>query len=97
MSASGAGGLDIPRGLAFDQDGRLYVADWEPTPSTASTARATTWTTRSTSSASSLQVPIGMVFDAQGGLLVSSRDGNAVDRVQQRRDGDAVGGERDAR
>ena len=27
-----------------------------------------------------LQVPIGMVFDAQGGLLVSSRDGNAVDQ-----------------
>jgi len=78
--ASGAGGLGSPRGLAFDQDGRLYVAD----EGTGAIHRYDSQgnylddpVTSSAASASSL-VPIGMVFNAQGVLLVSSRNANAV-------------------
>lgn len=78
--AQGAGGLDIPRGLAFDQEGRLYVADFGTNAIHRFNSEGNYLDDPVTSSASSLQVPIGMVFDAQGGLLVSSRDGNAVYR-----------------
>ncbi|HVC92957.1 MAG TPA: Calx-beta domain-containing protein, partial [Pirellulales bacterium] len=73
------GGLDIPRGLAFDQDGRLYVADFGTNAIHRYDSQGNYLDDPVASSASTLQVPIGMVFDAQGDLLVSSRDGNAVD------------------
>jgi DNA-binding beta-propeller fold protein YncE len=77
--AQGAGGLDIPRGLAFDQEGRLYVADFGTNAIHRYDSQGNYLDDPVSSSVSSLQVPIGMVFDAQGDLLVSSRDGNAVD------------------
>jgi sugar lactone lactonase YvrE len=78
--AQGAGGLDIPRGIAFDQEGRLYVADFGTNAIHRYDSQGNYLDDPVASSASSLQVPIGMVFDAQGGLLVSSRDGNAVEQ-----------------
>jgi DNA-binding beta-propeller fold protein YncE len=77
--AQGAGGLDIPRGLAFDQGGRLYVADFGTNAIHRYDSQGNYLDDPVSSSASSLQVPIGMTFDAQGDLLISSRDGNAVD------------------
>ena len=76
--AQGVGGLDIPRGIAFDQEGRLYVADFGTNAIHRYDSQGNYLDDPVPSSASSIQVPIGMVFDAQGGLLVSSRDGNAV-------------------
>ncbi len=78
--AQGAGGLDIPRGLAFDQEGRLYVADFGTNAIHRYDSQGNYLDDPVTSSASSLQVPIGMVFNSAGALLVSSRDGNAVDQ-----------------
>jgi sugar lactone lactonase YvrE len=75
--------VTVPRGLAFDQEGRLYVADWATNAIHRFDSQGNYLDDPVTSSASSLQVPIGMVFDAQGGLLVSSRDGNAVDRYDR--------------
>jgi len=77
--AQGVGGLDIPRGIAFDQEGRLYVADFGTNAIHRYDSQGNYLDDPVTSSASSLQVPLGMVFDAQGDLLVCSRDGNAVD------------------
>jgi streptogramin lyase len=82
--APGEGGLVRPTGLAFDQQGQLYVADggtWSvhlygsqgqylDDPVTMSASE--------TGSASSLSAPIGIVFNAQGDLLVSSRNNNLV-------------------
>jgi sugar lactone lactonase YvrE len=78
--AQGAGGLESPRGLAFDQDGRLYVAD-EGTGAIHrydSQGNYLDDPVTSSAAASSSLVPIGMVLNAQGALLVSSRDANAV-------------------
>ncbi len=69
-----------PRGIAFDQDGRLYVGDWATNAIHRFDSQGNYLDDPVPSSASSLQVPIGMTFDAQGGLLVSSRDGNAVEQ-----------------
>src|SRR5207248_1425379 len=81
--APGGGGLSEPRGLAFDQDGRLYVADvltstvhrFDSTGQFLDDPVAGTGTT--------LLGPIGLAFDAQGALLVSSRDTNAVVRYDR--------------
>jgi DNA-binding beta-propeller fold protein YncE len=81
--AQGTGGLDIPRGLAFDQDGRLYVADWGTNAIHRFDSQGNYMDDPVTSSASSLQAPIGMVFDDHCGLLVTSRDGNAVYRYDR--------------
>ncbi len=69
--------------IAFDQlwRRRLYVADQATNAIHRFDSQGNYLDDlRQTSSASSLQSPIGMVFDGQGGLLVSSRDGNAVDQ-----------------
>ena len=78
--AQGVGGLDIPRGIAFDQEGRLYVADFGTNAIHRYDSQGNYLDDPVSSSVSSLQVPIGLAFDAQGGLLVSSRDGNEVDQ-----------------
>lgn len=78
--AQGVGGLDIPRGLAFDQEGRLYVADFGTNAIHRYDSQGNYLDDPVPSSASTIQVPIGMIFDPQGGLLVSSRDGNAVEQ-----------------
>jgi sugar lactone lactonase YvrE len=77
---SGANGVQAPRGLAFDQDGRLYVADW----GTSAILRFDSQgnfiddeVTPGAGSASSLE-PFGMVFNAQGALLVSNQYENSV-------------------
>jgi sugar lactone lactonase YvrE len=77
---SGANGVQSPRGLAFDQDGRLYVADW----GTSSIERFDSQgdfiddvVTPGAGSASSL-LPFGMVFNTQGALLVSNDTGNSL-------------------
>jgi sugar lactone lactonase YvrE len=75
----GEGGLGTPRGLAFDQDGRLYVADFVNNSIHRYDSTGHYLDDPVTSSASSLRSPIGMIFNAQGDLLVSSRDTNAVD------------------
>jgi hypothetical protein len=72
-----------PRGLAFDQDGRLYVADEATNALHRFDSQGNYLDDPVTSSVSSLQGPIGMAFDAHGGLLVSSRDGNAVGRYDR--------------
>jgi sugar lactone lactonase YvrE len=79
----GSSYVTVPRGIAFDQDGRLYVADMSTNAIHRFDSQGNYLDDPVTSSASSLQVPIGMVFDAQGGLLVSSRDGNAVYRYDR--------------
>ena len=76
---SGANGVQSPRGLAFDQDGRLWVADngggirrfdsqgnYLDDPVTAGAASVSTLT------------PLGIVFNAQGSLLVSNPYTNSV-------------------
>jgi sugar lactone lactonase YvrE len=77
---SGANGVQDPRGLAFDQDGRLYVADY----GTGAILRFDSQgnfiddaVTPEAASASSL-APIGIVFNAQGALLVSNQYGNSI-------------------
>jgi DNA-binding beta-propeller fold protein YncE len=80
---SGSNGVTDPRGLAFDQDGRLYVADASTNAIHRFDSQGNYLDDPVTGSASSLQAPIGMAFDAQGGLLVSSRDGNAVYRYDR--------------
>jgi sugar lactone lactonase YvrE len=72
--------VDVPRGIAFDQEGRLYVADSTTNAIHRYDSQGNYLDDPVTSSASSLQVPIGMVFNSAGALLVSSRDGNAVDQ-----------------
>ena len=82
--APGAGGLNNPTRPGV-RSGRpaLRGRSRRPTPSIATTARATTWTTRSSAPPRLFQSPIGMIFDAQGALLVSSRDYNAVGRYDR--------------
>jgi DNA-binding beta-propeller fold protein YncE len=77
---SGPNGVQNPRGLAFDQDGRLYVGDW----GTGTILRFDSQgnfiddvVTPGAGSASSFE-PFGMVFNAQGALLVSNGYGNSV-------------------
>jgi sugar lactone lactonase YvrE len=79
--ASTAG--DVPRGIAFDQDGRLYVADSTTNAIHRYDSQGNYLDDPVTSAASSLQTPLGIAFDSQGGLLVSSRDGNDVDRYDR--------------
>jgi hypothetical protein len=79
VGGPGANGGTEPRGLAFDQDGRLYVADDTTNAIHVYDSQGNYLDDLVTSSASSLNWPIGMIFDAKGDLLVSSRDSNAVD------------------
>jgi DNA-binding beta-propeller fold protein YncE len=76
---SGANGVQDARGLAFDQDGRLYVADYG-----GAILRYDSQgnfiddvVTLGAASALSLQ-PFGMAFNAQGSLLVSNVYGNSI-------------------
>jgi sugar lactone lactonase YvrE len=80
---SGSNGVTDPRGIAFDQEGRMYVADFDTNAIHRFDSQGNYLDDPVTSAASSLQSPIGMVFDAQGGLLVTSRDGNAVYRYDR--------------
>ncbi len=75
---SGASNVIDPVGLAFDQDGRLYIANGPTNEIRRYSSQGQYMDDPVTSSASSLNAPIGMVFNAQGALLVSSRDANAV-------------------
>jgi DNA-binding beta-propeller fold protein YncE len=77
---SGTTGVQSARGLAFDQDGRLYVGDW----GTGGIRRFDSQgnfiddvVTPGAASALSFN-PFGMVFNAQGALLVSNQYGNSV-------------------
>jgi DNA-binding beta-propeller fold protein YncE len=79
----GSNYVNLPRGIAFDQEGRLYVADQATNAIHRFDSQGNYLDDPVASSASSLQSPIGIVFDAQGGLLVSSRDGNAVYRFDR--------------
>jgi sugar lactone lactonase YvrE len=79
----GSNYVGIPRGLAYDQEGRLYVADFATNAIHRFDNQGKYLDDPVTSSASSLQVPIGMVFDAQGRLLISSRDTNAIARYDR--------------
>lgn len=77
---SGANGVQNPRGLAFDQDGRLYVADWGTNAILRFDSQGNfidDAVTPGAGSASSL-LPFGTVFNAQGALLVSNETGNSV-------------------
>jgi sugar lactone lactonase YvrE len=80
---SGTAGVTDPRGLAFDQDGRLYVADVVTNAIHRFDSQGNYLDDPVNGSASSLRAPLGMTFDAKGGLLVSSRDGNAVYRYDR--------------
>jgi sugar lactone lactonase YvrE len=75
----GTGGVTDPRGLPFDQDGRLYVADAVTNAMHRFDNQGNYLDDPVTGAASSIKTPIGIAFDAQGDLLVSSRDTNAVD------------------
>jgi sugar lactone lactonase YvrE len=78
--SSGPNGVQSARGLVFDQDGRLYVADW----GTGAILRFDSQgnfiddaVTPGAGAAATL-LPFGMVFNAQGALLVSSQHANSV-------------------
>jgi hypothetical protein len=75
---SGTNGVTDPRGLAFDQDGRLYVADAATNAIRCYDSQGNFLDDPVASSGSSLSWPLGIIFDAQGDLLISSRDSNAV-------------------
>jgi DNA-binding beta-propeller fold protein YncE len=75
----GSNYVTIPRGIAFAQEGRLYVADQSTNAIHRFDSQGNYLDDPVSSAASSLSSPIGMIFDAQGDLLVSSRDTNAVD------------------
>ena len=79
--APGAGGLDIPRGLAFDQDGRLYVADSGTNAIHRYDSQGNYLDDPVTSSASSLQVA------ARDGLRRPGRPARQQSRRQRRRIG----------
>jgi sugar lactone lactonase YvrE len=74
---SGANGVLNPRGLAFDQDGRLYVADDDIRRFDSQGNHLDDSVTASAASASSFS-PFGMVFDTQGALLASNPFTNSV-------------------
>jgi sugar lactone lactonase YvrE len=77
---SGANGFQIPRGLAFDQEGRLYVGDWGSGAILRFDSQVNfidDAVTPGAASASSFW-PFGMVFNSQGALLISNTLGNAV-------------------
>jgi sugar lactone lactonase YvrE len=74
----GSKNVTDPRGLAFDQEGRLYVADADTNAVHRFDSQGNFLDDPVSASASSLRFPLGMSFDAQGDMLVSSRDSNAV-------------------
>ncbi len=86
------------RGMAFDQDGRLYVGDYEPTPSIATTPRAI-------SSAICSSVPSTRRFPnrrewpstPRDDLLITCQDSNAVVQYDRGVDVTPLRGQLDAR
>jgi DNA-binding beta-propeller fold protein YncE len=79
----GSNYVTVPRGLAFDQEGRLYVADQTTDALHRFDSQGNYQDDPVTSSASSLQGPLGIAFDAQGRLLISSKNDNAVYRYDR--------------
>jgi DNA-binding beta-propeller fold protein YncE len=76
---SGANGVQTPYGLAFDQDGRLYVANGYIRRFDSQGNYLDDPVTAGAASAASLE-PYGMVFNAQGALLVTNIYTSSVDQ-----------------
>jgi N-acetylneuraminic acid mutarotase/sugar lactone lactonase YvrE len=81
--APGAGGLIDPRGLAFDQEGRLYVADIGISAIHRYGNAGQYLDDPVVIGDPAVVSPVGLVFDAQGRLLIASRDSNAISRYDQ--------------
>jgi N-acetylneuraminic acid mutarotase len=81
--APGAGGLIDPRGLAFDQEGRLYVADVGISAVHRYGNAGQYLDDPVVIGDPAVVSPVGLIFDAQGRLLIASRDSNAISRYDQ--------------
>lgn len=78
-----AGGIVGAHGIAFDQDGRLYFADGGSNSIHRFDSQGHYLDDPVTGAVLSARVPIGLIFDAQGALLVSGRDTNNVGRYDR--------------
>ena len=79
----GEGGLVDPRGLAFDQDGRLYVADLGTSAIHRYDSTGQYLDDPVVGNSTSFPGPAGIIFDTQGRLLISCRDADAVLRYDR--------------
>jgi glucose/arabinose dehydrogenase len=81
FAGGGAGGeLAYGRGIAFDQDGNLYVGDESNAVHRYNSQGTSLGDLLVNSVNPSLSKPIGMTFDAQGELLITDQDYNSVVR-----------------
>jgi sugar lactone lactonase YvrE len=84
LSATGAGSLSAPEGLAFDASGRLWVANLGNSTVVAFTASqfgangSPTPAVTLSASGSSLNSPQGLAFDGSGNLWVTNGGGSTV-------------------
>jgi sugar lactone lactonase YvrE len=81
--AAGAGGMMEPRGLAFDQDGRLYVADSASNAVHRYDSTGQYLDDPVVAAPISELFPVGLAFDAQGRLLIAGRNSNTVVRYDR--------------
>ncbi len=66
--------------MAFDQDGRLYVADIGSSVVHRYDSTGQYLDNPAVSNSTTLLSPVGMIFESNGRLLISSRDTNAIDQ-----------------
>jgi glucose/arabinose dehydrogenase len=81
--ALGTGGLTTGRGMAFDQEGRLYVGDASDAVHRYDSQGNFLGDLLVNSVNSSLSKPVGITFDPQGRLLISSNTSNTVVRYDR--------------
>jgi sugar lactone lactonase YvrE len=81
--AQGTGGLTSGRGMAFDQEGRLYVGDSGGAVHRYDAQGNPLGDLLVNSVNSGLTKPVGMTFDTQGNLLVSCNTSNSVVRYDR--------------
>jgi sugar lactone lactonase YvrE len=81
--AQGTGGLTSGRGMAFDQEGRLYVGDSSGAVHRYDSQGNYLGDLLVASVNPSISKPVGMTFDAQGNLLIGGNSANAVGRYDR--------------
>ncbi len=81
--AQGTGGLTTGRGMAFDQEGRLYVGDSGNSIHRYDAQGNYLGDLLVNSVNPSISKPVGMTFDSQGNLLISGNTSNTVARYDR--------------
>ena len=81
--AQGTGGLTSGRGMAFDQEGRFYVGDSTDAVHRYDAQGSFLGDLLVDSVNPSLSRPVGITFDTQGNLLISSNTSNTVVRYDR--------------